>query len=226
MKGAIENKPTWSKNLIKLRNSKGYSQTELSKLSGVSASLISQIEGGGKNFTQKTLQPLADALGCSVEDFFARDIEEVTTALGKQKDFYDEFVIIPKYKTRLSGGHGSLETSDQVDANVVFRTEFIRRKGSNGNFALFSVVGPSMEPFIFDGDVVLVDLTANDPMEIIDGKAYAFREDDTVKVKRLSRQGGRLIATSENSRHYPPYEVDLSNFTLFGKVVWTGHEVT
>ena len=35
---------------------------------------------------------------------------------------------------------------------------------------------------------------------IVDGKVCAFREDNTIKVKRLSVQGRALLATSENSR--------------------------
>lgn len=91
--------------------------------------------------------------------------------------------------------------------------------------ALFEVIGDSMQPFLYSGDVVLVDMLQSDPHMIEDGKAYAFREDNTVKVKRLSLQGGNLIATSENSDMYPPYHVDTDNFQLIGRVIWVGHEV-
>ena len=148
-----------------------------------------------------------------------------TGPLAVTDQFSQEFTPVPLYKARLSGGHGSLDTDDQVECNLAFRTDFIRSKGNNGNMAMFKVIGDSMEPFIYDGDVVMVDRSQCDPIQIVDGKAYAFREDDVVKVKRLSIQGGRLLATSESSRKYPPYHVDVDNFTLFGRVVWVGHEV-
>ena len=131
-----------------------------------------------------------------------------------------------KNKAKLSGGRGLFETSDQIEANFSFRTEFIRRKGNPKDMALFEIIGDSMKPFIYEGDVVLVDMSKNTLEDIVDGKAHAFREDHTVKVKRLSRQGSRLIATSENVMKYPPYEIDGEEFFLIGKVVWLGPEVS
>jgi hypothetical protein len=146
--------------------------------------------------------------------------------LARSEEISPEFTFIPKYKARLSGGHGSFETSDQVEANLAFRTEFIRAKGSPDKMAMFEIMGDSMEPFLYDGDVILVDLQQNDPNLIVDGKAYGFREGNIIKVKRLSIQGRALIATSENSQKYPPYEVvDHDQFQLIGRVIWVGHEV-
>lgn len=134
-----------------------------------------------------------------------------------------DFDLIPKYKARLSGGHGSFEDSDQIEANFAFRKTWVRRKASS-KLALFEVVGDSMHPFISDGDIVLVDLNENDPAMIVDGKPYAIREDHTVKVKRLVRQGGSLIIRSQNRQEYPDYEA-ADDFHLIGRVIWVGHEV-
>ncbi|WP_028581725.1 LexA family transcriptional regulator [Desulfogranum japonicum] len=136
-----------------------------------------------------------------------------------------EFTMVPKYKARLSSGHGSFRTSDQIEANYAFRTEFIRSKGNPKDMALFEIMGDSMEPFIYDGDVVMVDMSKNELEDIVDGKAYAFREGETVKVKRLSRQANRLIASSENYQKYPPYQLENGDFGIIGKVIWLGHEV-
>lgn len=136
-----------------------------------------------------------------------------------------EFAIVPKYKAKLSGGPGSLETSDQIEANLMFRTEFLLRKGQVDKMALFEVTGESMQPFIYHGDVVLVDTSVNDIEQIIAGKTYAFRENGTVLIKRLSVQGGAIIASSENHQMNPPYHLDTESFYLIGRVVWVGHEV-
>jgi len=133
------------------------------------------------------------------------------------------FVLIPKYKARLSGGHGSFEDSDQIESNFAFRKDWISRRGS-GNFALFEVIGESMAPFIQEGDVVLVDLAEKDPAMIVDGKSYAIREDGTIKIKRLIRQGKKLVIRSQDNANYPDYEAD-DDFTLLGRVIWVGHEV-
>ncbi len=136
-----------------------------------------------------------------------------------------EFIAVPKYTAKLSGGPGSFETSDQIDANLMFKRKFLERKGQIDKMALFEVTGESMQPFIYHGDVVLVDMSVSTPEQIVDGKAYAFREDQTVKIKRLSRQGGTIIASSENHMMYLPYHVDLEEFQIIGRVIWVGHEV-
>lgn len=142
--------------------------------------------------------------------------------LGGQEQ---EFTAVPKYKAKLSGGNGSLVTEDQIDANLIFRTEFLQKKGQVNQMALFEVTGESMVPFIHDKDVVLVDMSINTHEQIIDGKAFAYREGDTIKIKRLSRQGKNIIASSENFAIYPPYVIEAENFQLIGRVVWVGHEV-
>lgn len=185
---------------------------------GLRPSSISNYRNGQRPLPLEIITTTTKETGLPYAWFFEGTKDDVSS-------FHQEFDLIPKYKARLSGGHGSLETSDMIEANLAFRKEFIRSKGNGNNMALFEVVGDSMEPFIYDGDVVMVDLSHADPNAVTDGKAYAFREDDTVKVKRLSRQGGKLIATSENHQKYPPYEVDVMNFNLLGKVVWVGHEV-
>lgn len=138
---------------------------------------------------------------------------------------YNEFTNVPKYKAKLSGGPGSFEISDQVEANMMFKTDFLSRKGQVDKMSLFEVAGESMQPFIYHGDVVLVDRSVNTANQIVDGKVYAFRDDGTVLIKRLSRQGKMIIASSENHQMNPPYHVDLESFHLIGRVVWVGHEV-
>ena len=134
-----------------------------------------------------------------------------------------DFTLIPKYKARLSGGHGSFEDSDQVESNFAFRRDWINRRGTD-NFALFEVIGESMTPFICEGDVVLVDLADKDPDMIVDGKTYAIREDGTVKIKRLVKQGKKLIIRSQDILNYPDYEAE-DDFSLLGRVIWFGHVV-
>ena len=49
---------------------KKMSQEELAKESGVDRSYISQIESGKKTPSLSVLERIADALGCSLKDFF------------------------------------------------------------------------------------------------------------------------------------------------------------
>lgn len=68
------------------------------------------------------------------------------------------------------------------------------------------------------------NLGEKDPAMIVDGKTYAIREDGTVKIKRLIRQGRKLLIRSQDNDNYPDYEAD-DDFSLLGRVIWVGHEV-
>lgn len=229
--------------LVWLLKQKGRgAQADLCRKTGINSGYLSTIVNGGRA-SDKAAELISSHLGYRYEDMLAlgrwilegKDPEEWSPAGHGQIEWGNvewvdeptaadpgEFIAVPKYKARLSGGHGSLLDSDMIEANLMFRRDFLARRGDPSNMALFEVIGDSMEPFIYHGDVVLVDRSQSD---IIDGKAYAFREDNTVKVKRLSRQGKIVIAASENARLYQPYPVDTDSFTLIGRVIWIGHEV-
>jgi len=135
------------------------------------------------------------------------------------------FVSVPKFLARLSGEYDSFQETDRVESNLMFHKDFLSKHGSTDQMALIEVTGNSMHPFLSNGDTVLVDLSRNNLADIVDGKAYAFREGHTVKIKRLSLQGSTLIASSESAQLYPPYSIDINNFSLIGEVLWVGHEV-
>lgn len=55
-------------NLKRIREEKGMSQSELSRASGISQSMIAQAERGTKALTLITAKILVDALGCKLDD--------------------------------------------------------------------------------------------------------------------------------------------------------------
>lgn len=65
-------------NLRRIRTVCGISQEELAHTSGVERAYVGHLERGKKNPTIKTLDKLAETLGCRVADFFADVHEEAT----------------------------------------------------------------------------------------------------------------------------------------------------
>ena len=139
--------------------------------------------------------------------------------------YSESFVLIPKYKPRLSGGSGSYELSRDIENYLAFDAGWLNRKCQRDQCAIFEVNGDSMSPLITHGDVVLVDLTKHNPDDLIDGKIYAFAERDRVRIKRLIRRGDYLLAISENKMESPDGTVESEGFRLIGKVIWVGHEI-
>lgn len=62
------------------RHPRGMTQVELSELSGVTQSTISQLENNGKNATVEVLSKIAAALNVEVADLFERSVADELAA--------------------------------------------------------------------------------------------------------------------------------------------------
>ena len=74
-----------------------------------------------------------------------------------------------------------------------------------------------MEPTIHDGDLVVVDAGRSDPL---DGKLFAVRTAAGVVIKRLRRNRGRWLLTSDNPAHTSQTVTDEDR--ILGQVAWCG----
>ena len=137
-----------------------------------------------------------------------------------------ELRLIPMAEARLSAGNGSLEVSGNHERSYAFRMDFLLRKGNPDKMVLMRVAGDSMQPEILDGDVVLLDQSKKD---IMPGRIFAVGFDDSIYLKRIDKQPGKVILKSVNEEAYPPIELDIRGdmaeyFRVIGKVVWSGRE--
>lgn len=83
--------------------------------------------------------------------------------------------------------------------------------------------GDSMEPTIFGGDSLIVDLSKKD---IIDGVIYCIRLDGQLLVKRLQRLSRDTVGIVSDNQKYKLREVSLNtnidDFSIIGEVKWWG----
>ena len=136
-----------------------------------------------------------------------------------------DITMVPMVEARLSAGHGSFETSDEVHGHYAFRTEFLRRKGQASKMVLMRVTGESMQPEIRHGDAVLVDQSQTAPRP---GITYAVGVEDMVYLKIIDAQPGKLVLRSFNPAYAPidvPMDEDMvDSVRIIGRVVWLGRE--
>ena len=133
----------------------------------------------------------------------------------------DEFVEIPEYEAKCAAGDRCAvyfeELKDSIKARYR-RSWFQARQINPQNCRRFKVHGTSMEPFIWDGDTILVDCT---PQAIMGGKTYAFMLRGDMRVKMLyPLMKGQLLVKSLNP-DVPDEtlgEEDLDTFQLIGRV--------
>lgn len=127
-------------------------------------------------------------------------------ALHPEDEVPDNVVQIPEYRVRFSGGNGSVAVSYELAEEVepaTYRLSWMQRMRLNPEkLKRFKVKGDSMEPLLFSGDSVLVNLAENDIKEVQDGKVYAIRYGNELRVKRLYRRlDGGLTLRSYNPEH-------------------------
>lgn len=152
-----------------------------------------------------------------------KEIREVTPPEKEVKESEVEF--IPMVEARLSAGCGSLETSGESERGYAFRKDFLARKGNYKNMVLMRVSGDSMEPEIYNNDVVLIDQSKKD---IFPGRIFAVGFEEAIYLKRIDMLPGKVILKSANP-DYPPVELDVrgqceEQFRVIGRVLWSGRE--
>lgn len=122
----------------------------------------------------------------------------------------------------LAAGVGGELALEIQGPKLRFSKSTLRRCGVQAEAAAcVKVSGNSMEPRLFDGDVVGVNTLDK---KIIDGNTYAINHDGLLRVKRLYRlPGGGVRINSMNGQEYPDEhytEQEAKSINIVGKVFW------
>lgn len=148
-------------------------------------------------------------------------------ALHAEDDLPDGYIKIPEYKVHFSAGNGSVAVSyelEECSEPATYRLSWLQQERlSPEKLKRFKVKNGSMEPFLFHGDSVLVNEAENTLEQVIDGKVYAIRYGNELRVKRLyyRRISGEVVLHSDNPA-YKDEEVMASQFneqiSIIGRV--------
>lgn len=134
----------------------------------------------------------------------------------------DDVIWVPESQIEFSGGSGRVAIHDLVDDEepATYRLSWFQKYGINpAKVRRFRVSGKSMEPMLYARDTILVN---TEETNIIDGKLYAIRYGDELRVKYLSRRlDGTLILRSVNpdykDEEVPP-QLASEHITIIGRV--------
>ncbi|BAO88950.1 XRE family transcriptional regulator [Caballeronia cordobensis] len=235
---------TLADRLRECREEARLSQSELARRSGVSQSTVANIESG-RNQGSKHLIPIAEALGVRVEwlnsgkapksraagpieaspeDRYKIPADQGNVSVWESDgdlDDGEERVWIGRYDYHFSAGTGLIQWEVREKKALPFNESFFKAIGARpGDCKLVTVRGDSMEPFLFDRDVFMIDESKT---ALRDGKIYAIYFEDEPLVKQIfKRPGGRLVLHSFNST-YPDVELtpgDMENFHIVGECVY------
>lgn len=153
----------------------------------------------------------------------AREIEEFCGLPANYFDGSDEgdFVDVPRIDVAVAAGDGSQAHLEDVIGHLKFSRGFLRGCGvSPVGARVVDVKGPSMEPTIKDGAVLLVSTNNREPVE---NQVFAMvRPVEGLIVKRLVRKDGHWVARSDN-RDFPDILIDNGEpVTIIGRAIWMG----
>jgi phage repressor protein C with HTH and peptisase S24 domain len=139
----------------------------------------------------------------------------------------NDYALIPQYDARGACGDGALNDHVEVTGGLAFKRDWLRRMGAKPQhlFVIYAT-GNSMEPYIFEGDVVLFDSADTIPR---DRQVYAIRRPDgSLSIKRMAQQiSGSWLIRSDNpdKARYPDEEVSAASMAevpIMGRVIWRG----
>lgn len=164
-----------------------------------------------------TLKPIAEYFGVTVAALRDTDLEELSKG-GLQKE---PFYYIPHATLRLSAGINgfSLDNEGRGRSALPVFKNWVDKNGFNPELLVaIKVKGESMEPSLYEGDLVVVNTGDRRPL---DGAVYAVNYEGEPVVKRLSRDAGRWWLTSDNpdQRKFHRKLCDGDACIIVGKVV-------
>lgn len=140
-------------------------------------------------------------------------------------------VNIPLHEAFLAAGEGVENSTECISGHVAFNKDWLRKIGlSPSNAALARAKGDSMQPVIWDGDLLLIDRTKVEPPPIWKGErgkrfapVFALLDDGQAKVKRLQMLDHGVAMLISDNPDYPPQFAKPETLTIIGKVMWWGH---
>ena len=208
------------------RQRNNLSATDLAKLIGVSVQAVSSWENGYTPPSYASIKLMAICFGIPAQtlELGVQDDEPSAKPQATNGSFDERYVEVNLYDVQFSAGSGNLAPEYHLDEEaepLAFRRSFFQNKGIDPKYArCFRVDGDSMQPYLEDGNIVLVD--CREVSRIKDGKVYAVRYADELRVKRLKRSfEGDYVLLSDNA-DYEPVTIprDAENFAIIGEVRW------
>ena len=120
-------------------------------------------------------------------------------------------------------GYEVQQIDEQEAQPIVFKASWYKSRSLKPESLVAATVrGSSMEPTLYDGDLVVINLADKTPK---DGEVFAARHEDELVLKRIFKSGGTWWLHSDNAdqRRNPKREM-LGESDILGRVVYRQSE--
>jgi phage repressor protein C with HTH and peptisase S24 domain len=206
-----------SKRIRERRRERQLTQQQVADAFGINKASVAEWESGRTAPTRDRLVRLAEILDTNVDYLLLGDSAAYITDRISSGDAY---LAVRHVRFKLAAGVGGYEIQfdNGEGAPLYFRRDWLqKRKLKADKLIALKVHGSSMEPGLYDGDTVVVNLADVDP---VDGVVFALNYEGQCVVKRLKRDAGQWWISSDNSdkRFYPDKRCDEA-VQIIGRVV-------
>lgn len=210
--------------VTKLRTMRGWTQGELAKAAGTKQQNIQQLEDGSVK-RPRYLPELARALNVTVDSLVMQNEVLNVGGIEPRAPSDDEFAAVRRVNLKPSAGivGYSIDLEPEDGKPIFFRRDFLSDKGWDAAKLIAQRVnGDSMEPSLFDDDLIVINTADQTPRE---GMVFVINYEGELVVKRLARNAGEWLLRSDNpdKRRYPDKVLD-GHAIIIGRVVYRQSE--
>lgn len=197
---------------------------QFAELSGKSASHIYKICRGVSRPSMTYLQSLYDEFQIDLNWLLTGEsASEQATGRALNKDL----VHAPLFDVQASAGAGLAVNSEEITDNFAFNKRWLssQLRVNSDNIAFIEVRGDSMQPTLYDGDMVLIDLS---DQQVRSKGVYLLKGEGELMAKRVSRDSDGNFHVSSDNDQYPSWRIDakdLQENPIAGRVVWCGRSL-
>ncbi|MFC4214020.1 XRE family transcriptional regulator [Pseudophaeobacter arcticus] len=141
------------------------------------------------------------------------------------------FATVARHDVQAAAGGGYINLDGPPIDHLAFSKRWLAQNGIYpGSSALITARGASMEPSIYDGDLVMID---RNKREIQSGHIYVYNDPaNGTRIKRLEVVPGHaIIIRSDNpdqskfpTEHCTAEAMNAIAENIVGEVVWSGHK--
>lgn len=208
--------------LKQFRKMRGLTQRELAEKSGISYSMVSKLESGEQNNPSfETIEKISSALQIPPSSLLDSEYEKLIAQINKNQEQID--VIRVEYEHEPSESKRE-EIRPIIDVLNIENYELKKiadeiathlQPPAERVFAQ-KIKGHSMEPRIYDGDIVIVR-SQND---VDDGEiAVVEIAEEGTTTKQVFHQPGGILLTGLNNAVFTPRFIPSDQIKIIGKVI-------
>ncbi len=198
---------------------------EFAAQTGKSASHIYKICRGVSRPSMAYLQHLYDEFRVDLNWLLTGEQSSASQPAGVVQD--KELVYAPMFDVQASAGMGAEVQAEDINDYFAFTRSFLSSQlgVSTDSLAFISIRGESMEPTLFDGDRVLVDISRR----MVSGEGlYLIHTEDGLMAKRLRPLRDNALQITSDNPAYPSWVVHASQMEenpVVGRIVWCARSV-